>query len=99
MTPDLSAGPPLSHAPVVNPREIRAVMRALPLREKSLLLALALMVLGFFAIPFFQLGQFSMLRGTDNTCYYFWLRSAMVDGDWSFANDLEACNTLTPVHR
>jgi hypothetical protein len=41
----------------------------------------------------------SALRGYDNTFNYLWLRSAMVDGDWDFRNDLEACNTLTPEYR
>ena len=41
----------------------------------------------------------SALRGYDNTFNYLWLRSAMVDGDWDFRNDLAACNTLTPQYR
>jgi hypothetical protein len=41
----------------------------------------------------------SALRGYDNTFNYLWLRSAMVDGDWDFRNDLEQCNTLTPAYR
>jgi hypothetical protein len=80
-------------------RELAAVVRALPTREKGLLAAIGLGIFGCFAVPFFQLGQFSMLRGTDNTCYYFWLRSAMVDRDWDFSNDLESCNTLTDFYR
>ncbi|HYP17113.1 MAG TPA: glycosyltransferase family 39 protein [Opitutus sp.] len=41
----------------------------------------------------------SALRGYDNTFNYLWLRSAMVDGDWDFANDLAACDTLVPEQR
>ena len=41
----------------------------------------------------------SALRGYDNTFNYLWLRSAMVDGDWDFRNDLELANTLTPTYR
>lgn len=41
----------------------------------------------------------SALRGYDNTFNYLWLRSAMVDGDWDFRNDLAACNTLEPEFR
>jgi len=41
----------------------------------------------------------SALRGYDNTFNYLWLRSAMVDHDWDFRNDLAACNTLTPEYR
>jgi len=80
-------------------RELNAVVRELPAMQRKLLLGLTLAVMGSFAVPFFQIGQYSLLRGTDNTCYYFWLRSAMVDGDWDFANDLEACNTLTDGYR
>lgn len=80
-------------------RELGGVIQGLPGLQKKILLGLTLAVLGAFAVPFFQIGQYSLLRGTDNTCYYFWLRSAMVDGDWDFANDLEACNTLTDAYR
>lgn len=41
----------------------------------------------------------SALRGYDNTFNYLWLRSAMVDGDWDFRNDLAEANTLVPEHR
>ncbi len=41
----------------------------------------------------------SALRGYDNTFNYLWLRSAMVDGDWDFRNDLQECNTLIPDYR
>lgn len=41
----------------------------------------------------------SALRGYDNTFNYLWLRSAAVDHDWDFRNDLAACNTLTPAYR
>ena len=68
-------------------RELSGVVRGLPGLQRKILLGLTLAVLGAFAVPFFQIGQYSLLRGTDNTCYYFWLRSAMVDGDWDFANE------------
>lgn len=80
-------------------RELGGVIRGLPAGQKKLLLGLTLTVLGFFAVPFFQIGQFSMLRGSDSTGYYLWLRSAMVDGDWDFENDLKVCNTLTEDFR
>jgi hypothetical protein len=41
----------------------------------------------------------SALRGYDNTFNYLWLRSAMVDHDWDFRNDLIQCNTLIPEYR
>ena len=47
----------------------------------------------------FEIPARSALRGYDNTFNYLWLRSAMVDHDWDFRNDLEQCNTLTPEYR
>lgn len=41
----------------------------------------------------------SALRGYDNTFNHLWLRSLMVDGDWHFANDVEACDTLAEEDR
>ncbi len=41
----------------------------------------------------------SALRGYDNTFNYLWLRSALVDGDWDFRNDLAQCDTLPPDYR
>lgn len=80
-------------------RELSGLVRGLPGLQKKILVGLCLAVLGAFVVPFFQIGKLSLLRGTDNTFYYFWLRSAMVDGDWDFSNDLEACNTLTESYR
>ncbi len=56
--------------------------------------ALALAVSQLLEIP-----QRSALRGYDNTFNYLWLRSAAVDGDWDFRNDLATCDTLTPEYR
>ncbi len=36
----------------------------------------------------------SALRGWDNSFYFFWVRSAVIDGDWDFANDLAEANTI-----
>lgn len=58
------------------------------------LVALALLVAQLIEIPFR-----SALRGYDNTFNYLWLRSAMVDADWDFRNDLAVANTLVPEHR
>jgi hypothetical protein len=41
----------------------------------------------------------SALRGYDNTFNYLWLRSAAVDGDWDFRNDIAGCNTLAAEDR
>lgn len=66
----------------------------------QLLLGLAVAVgLALFASQLAEIPFRSALRGYDNTFNYLWLRSALVDGDWDFRNDLAACNTLTPDHR
>jgi hypothetical protein len=52
-----------------------------------------------FASQIAEIPVRSALRGYDNTFNYLWLRSAMVDGDWDFRNDLVQCNTLTPGYR
>jgi hypothetical protein len=41
----------------------------------------------------------SALRGYDNTFNYLWLRSAMVDHDWDFRNDIVECDTFLPEYR
>lgn len=41
----------------------------------------------------------SALRGYDNTFNFLWLRSAMVDHDWDFRNDVLECDTLIPEYR
>lgn len=41
----------------------------------------------------------SAMRGYDNTFNYVWLRSAMVDHDWDFRNDIIQCDTLIPEYR
>jgi hypothetical protein len=46
-----------------------------------------------------EIPERSALRGYDNTFNYLWLRSAMVNHDWDFRNDLELCNTLPPAYR
>lgn len=49
---------------------------------------------GLFETPFH-----SSVSGWDSSFYYFWLRSAMVDGDLDFADDLLYCDTLSLPHR
>lgn len=69
-------------------------------RTMHLLLGLAAAVgLALFVSQLAEIPFRSALRGYDNTFNYLWLRSAMVDGDWDFRNDLAAGNTLTPDHR
>jgi len=58
-------------------------------------IALAAAVGGlFFVSQLVEIPHRSALRGYDNTFNYLWLRSAMVDGDWDFRNDIAECNTL-----
>lgn len=80
-------------------RELGGVIRALPKWQRHVLSAATLGLVVAIAIPFAQIRQLSLIRGSDNTGYYFWLRSAMVDGDWDFTNDVEECNTLTEEYR
>src|SRR5690349_11370108 len=55
--------------------------------------------LGLWASQILEIPVRSALRGYDNTFNYLWLRSAMVDGDWDFRNDLQVCDTLVPSQR
>lgn len=59
----------------------------------------ALVGVGLFLSQLLEIRARSALRGYDNTFNYLWLRSALVDGDWDFRNDLTQCNTLTPAYR
>lgn len=63
--------------------------------------AAACLVVGavLFTSQLVEIRARSALRGYDNTFNYLWLRSAAVDGDWDFRNDIETCNTLTPEYR
>jgi len=67
--------------------------------RRSLLVLLALGAFALFLSQIVEIPVRSALRGYDNTFNYLWLRSAMVDGDWDFRNDIEQCNTLTPEYR
>jgi hypothetical protein len=55
--------------------------------------------LGFFLSELVEIPWLSAMRGYDNTLNYLWLRSAMVDHDWDFANDVELTPTLAPESR
>lgn len=59
----------------------------------------AVVAAAFFLSQLVEIPARSALRGYDNTFNYLWLRSALVDGDWDFRNDIEACNTLVPEQR
>ncbi|WP_415909160.1 hypothetical protein [Oleiharenicola sp. Vm1] len=43
---------------------------------------------------FFRSPPRLMLQGTDDSFYYFWVRSAVVDGDLDFRNDLQRASTI-----
>ena len=58
------------------------------------LLAIACATLFAFGTQFAEMPWRSALRGTDSSFYYFWLRSAMVHGDWDFRRDIIECNTM-----
>ncbi|MES1167023.1 MAG: hypothetical protein ABUL68_03385, partial [Pseudomonadota bacterium] len=60
----------------------------------------AAMVLSIFAVVYQGWDMFArtphkpMLQGNDDSYYYFWLRSAVVDGDWDFSNELRTSPTI-----
>jgi hypothetical protein len=58
-----------------------------------------IVAIALFASQLFEIRARSALRGYDNTFNYLWLRSAMIDRDWDFRNDLIECDTLTPEYR
>jgi len=59
----------------------------------------ALVGVALFVSQLLEIPSRSAFRGYDNTFNYLWLRSAMVDHDWDFRNDLAQCNTLIPAYR
>ncbi|HWA86333.1 MAG TPA: hypothetical protein VG710_08940, partial [Opitutus sp.] len=69
---------------------------ARPKPPRAWLFACAGIGVALLASTLFEIPWRSALRGYDNTFYYAWLRSAMVDHDWDFQNDLEQCDTLAP---
>lgn len=40
-----------------------------------------------------------IIQGIDDTLYYVWLRSAVIDRDLDFTNDLELTRSISPLHR
>ena len=66
--------------------------------RKVLLLAAA--VLGIAAVlhqgwdMFLRTPPRLMLQGSDDSFYYFWIRSAVIDGDFDFQNELESAPTM-----
>lgn len=65
-----------------------------------LALITAAIILGIFAVVYQGWEMFAgpsrqpMLQGNDDSYYYFWLRSAVVDGDLDFTNELLESPTL-----
>lgn len=70
-----------------------------PESDRWLIGAACFVGLLFFGIQIAEIPWRSALRGHDNTFNYLWLRSAMVDGDWDFRNDLEECDTIAESER
>lgn len=90
-----NSGTPAAHPPPSSDGGLAALPKSLRLWA-----IICFAVAGVFALS--QLAEIparSALRGYDNTFNYLWLRSAMVDGDWDFRNDLELCDTLPPEYR
>jgi hypothetical protein len=58
-----------------------------------------IVAVALFASQLLEIRARSALRGYDNTFNYLWLRSAMIDHDWDFRNDLIECDTLAPEYR
>ena len=74
--------------------ELAAAWRSLTSPQRWGLRLLATAALIAWGSQLAEMPWRSALRGTDNTFYYFWLRSAMVHGDWDFRRDAVECNTL-----
>ncbi len=53
----------------------------------------------FKGYEMFTGGEEPILTGIDDTFYYIWLRSAVMDRDLDFANDLELTRSIAPSHR
>ena len=47
-----------------------------------------------FSARLIEIPSQSALRGWDNSFYLFWVRSAVIDGDLDFANEIDETNTL-----
>ncbi len=75
-------------------QELAATWRGLTASRRRGLLAVACATLLAFGSQFAEMPWRSALRGTDSSFYYFWLRSAMVHGDWDFRRDILECNTM-----
>lgn len=66
----------------------------------SRVLLIAAVVLGALALAYQGWDMFArtpprlMLQGTDDSFYYFWVRSPVVDGDFDFRNDLAQAPTI-----
>ncbi|MGB0371122.1 MAG: hypothetical protein ACPGN3_07190 [Opitutales bacterium] len=71
-------------------------------RDDSFLkLLLAICILfgaGLFLSRIIEIPWQSALRGWDNSFYYMWTRSLMIDGDIDFANEREINNTIAPAN-
>ncbi len=72
-------------------------------RRTGALAATLLTLAGSFSVFFLQSQHArlfrqppqSSIRGWDGAFYYFWLRSAAIEGDFDFSKDLRYCNTMS----
>lgn len=71
---------------------------AAPLTPRALLVALCLVVaaagVSWQAWDMLGPARQPMLQGWDDSFYYFWLPSVVIDGDVDFANQLEQCRSI-----
>ena len=76
---------------------------AAPVTVVALLIALCVTVVAagvtWTAWDMFGAARRPMLQGWDDSFYYFWLPSAVIDHDVNFANQLEHSGTIAPGMR
>ena len=63
------------------------------------ILTVCAVICSLYAIVYKGYGMFTpeqepILQGFDDSFYYFWLRSTVIDGDVDFSNDLDMANTV-----
>ncbi|MEM9445562.1 MAG: hypothetical protein AAGA18_09435 [Verrucomicrobiota bacterium] len=70
------------------------------MKHRELIILIVFSILTFAYFSFDYLGRLTadpfrpVIRGSDQSFYYFWLRSPLVGGDFDFSDDLIECNTL-----
>jgi 4-amino-4-deoxy-L-arabinose transferase-like glycosyltransferase len=62
-------------------------------------IAAATSLIWFKGYDMFTGSETSIMEGIDDTGYFLWLRSAVIDRDLDFANDFEQTRTISAIHR